>query len=64
VPREPLVEAVISALPFYLNLTDINFLDGKHLVEVFRILFLSGESKLHDVLAQATTISYFILSNS
>jgi hypothetical protein len=64
VPREPFVEAVISALPFYLNLTDMNFLDGKHLVEVSRILFLSDESKLHDVLAQTTKIFNFILSNS
>jgi hypothetical protein len=44
---------VISALPLYLNLTNISFLDGKHLVEVSRILFFSGENKLFDVLAQA-----------
>jgi hypothetical protein len=41
----------------------MNFIAGKYLVEVSRILFFSGEIKFHDVLAQATTVDYFILSN-
>jgi len=33
VPHEPFVEVVVSALTSYLNLTNMNFIPGKYLVE-------------------------------
>jgi hypothetical protein len=41
----------------------MNFIAGKYLIEVSRLLFFSGKSKLHDVLAQVTTVFYFMLSS-
>jgi hypothetical protein len=65
IPHESFVEAVVSAIPSYLNLTNINFIAGKYEISGwgFQYIIFSGKTKLHDVLAQATSVFYFMLSN-